>query len=274
MIHNEILEWIEAFAPLSLACEWDNVGLMAGSREDKTRNVLFCLDLTESIIDSAAASGINLIITHHPLIFDKENPVAEGSLLARKIKKLNDSGITVYSAHSNLDKARGGVNDVLALRLGLTDIKADESQLHRVGSLPTAVPVSFFVDDKTSTFNSFNSKLVLPANLAMDDNVVTVGVCCGSFDGETDWMIENKVDILVTGEMKHHAALDLFEQGIAALEIGHYESEISGIMSLAAHVKKSMEAQLKHEGVALRIASKTNPYFDIFSFEEQNGGGL
>ena len=271
MIHNEIIEWIEAFAPLSLACEWDSVGLMTGSRDDATRSVLFCLDLTESIIDSAAASGINLIITHHPLIFDRENAPAEGGLLDRKLKKLNENRVAVYSAHTNLDKARGGINDVLALKLGLANVRADESRLHRVGDLATAAPVSYFVDDKTSAFNSFNSKLVLPPNLSMDDNIVTIGVCCGAFDGETDWLADNKVDLLVTGEMKHHEALELFELGFAALEIGHYESEISGLMSLAAHVKKSMEAQLKHEGVSLRIASKTNPYFDIFSFEEQNG---
>ncbi|MBR5059705.1 MAG: Nif3-like dinuclear metal center hexameric protein [Clostridia bacterium] len=267
MIHNEIIEWIEAFAPLSLACEWDNVGLMTGSRDDETKSVLFCLDLTESIIGSAASSGINLIITHHPLIFNREEPPKEGGLLDRKLKKLKEHGITVYSAHSNLDKARGGINDVLAMKLGLSEIKPDESLLHRVGSLVTAAELSSFMDEKVTKFSSFNSKLVLPAGLSVDDSIVTVGVCCGAFDGETDWLVDNKVDLLVTGEMKHHAALELFELGIAALEIGHYESEIDGIESLAAHVKKSMAEQLKHERVALRIAKKTNPYYDVYSPE-------
>ena len=270
MRHSDIIDWIEVFAPVETACEWDNVGLMAGSRDDVTKSVIFCLDLTADILEKAARAGINLIITHHPLIFDREAEIRPDSVLGKKLATIAEKKITVYSAHTNLDYARGGVNDVFASRLGLVKMKTDEDGLHRFGELPEAKAVSEFVDEKTADFNSFNSKVVLPDSMTPDDNIVKIGVCCGSFDGETDWLVRNGLDLLVTGEMKHHHAILLKELGIAALELGHYESEIDAVKSLAAHVKKSLESQLQQDRVPVKIASKTNPYCDIL-FIEENG---
>lgn len=268
MIHNDIIQWIDYFAPPALACDWDNVGLMTGSLKDKTKSVLFCLDLTLADIEMAAKSGINLIITHHPLIFDKVAFIEEGSLLKEKLDTLKEAGITVYSAHTNLDFAPGGVNDVLFRKLKLIDPKKVDDDTHLYGLLPEAEPLESFYDRVTAEFESFNAKIVKPKELELDDNITTVAVCCGAFDGETKWLVENKIDVVVTGEMKHSRALDLMELGIAGIELGHYETEIAGIKSLAAHVKKSLQGQLEQDGVAVRIAAKTNPYYDLIGLSE------
>ena len=268
MIHNDIVQWIDYFAPKALACEWDNVGLMAGNLKDKTRGVLFCLDLTLADIEMAAKSGINLIVTHHPLIFDKEAVIEQSSLLRRKLDTLEDAGITVYSAHTNLDFAPGGVNDVLFRKLKLIDPKKVDGDTHLYGMLPEAEPLESFYDRVTAEFESFNAKIIKPKNFELDDNITTVAVCCGAFDGETGWLTENKVDVVVTGEMKHSRALELLELGIAGIELGHYETEIGGIKSLAAHVKKSLQGQLEQDGIPVRIAAKTNPYYDLIGLSD------
>lgn len=268
MIHNDLIQWIDYFAPKELACEWDNVGLMTGDLSDETKNVLFCLDLTLADIGLAKKTGINLIITHHPLIFDKEAPIEEGSLLQQKLDALEEAGITVYSAHTNLDFASGGVNDVLFRKLRLADPKKVDGDTHLYGTLPEAEELGAFYERITADFESFNAKIVKPKDMELDDNVVKVAVCCGAFDGETRWLVENNVDVVVTGEMKHSRALELMELGIAAIELGHYETEIGGIKSLATHIKKSLQGQLEQDGVAVRLSPKTNPYYDIIGFSE------
>ncbi|MBP5312831.1 MAG: Nif3-like dinuclear metal center hexameric protein [Clostridia bacterium] len=263
MTHNDVVQWIDYFAPKELACEWDNVGLMTGDLNDKTKNILFCLDLTLSDIIMAAKSNVNLIITHHPLIFDKEEIIKDGSLLRQKLDALEKAKITVYSAHTNLDFAPGGINDVLFRKLKLGDMKKYDNDTHVIGQLSAPETLGGFFDRISADFGSFNAKLIKPKGLEIDDNVVSVAVCCGAFDGETDYLVNNKVDVVVTGEMKLSRALELMELGIAAIELGHYETEISGIKSLAAHLKKSMQGQLEQDGVAVRISPNTNPYYDI-----------
>lgn len=118
-----IMDALEAIAPLRLAEGWDNVGLMVGSPEQIVQNVLVAVDLTAAVLAQAEKTGANLIITHHPFIFSPLKSIrtdsAGGSLLARLIK----ADIAVYSAHTNLDAAVGGVSDVLAGKLGLTDVR-------------------------------------------------------------------------------------------------------------------------------------------------------
>lgn len=268
MIHNEIVQWIDYFAPKSIACDWDNVGLMTGNLRDRTGNVLFCLDLTLSDIETAAKSGINLIVTHHPLIFDREIVAEEGSLLRKKLDALEKAHITVYSAHTNLDFAPGGINDVLFRKLKLIDPKKTDGDTHLFGQIPDAEPLGSFYERITADFESFNAKIVKPKNMELDDGIKTVAVCCGAFDGETKWLAENRIDAVVTGEMKHSRALELMELGIAGIELGHYETEIGGVKSLAAHVKKSLQGQLEQDGVAVRVAARTNPYYDLIGLSE------
>ncbi len=117
-----IIEALERLAPRRLAEEWDQVGLQLGSPAQDIHGILVTLDLTEAALEEAKEKGANLIVCHHPLIF---KPVAQirtdlpqGKLLTRLLKE----EIAVYVAHTNLDIAAGGVNDVLARRLGLKEV--------------------------------------------------------------------------------------------------------------------------------------------------------
>lgn len=111
--HGTIFQTLEKWAPKSLAYDWDNVGLQVGAMNDRTKNVLVTLDVLESTVDEAIEQDVNLIIAHHPMIFKALKSIDFNSPKGRVIKKLIEHNITVYAAHTNLDIAKGGVNDLL-----------------------------------------------------------------------------------------------------------------------------------------------------------------
>ncbi|MGI9860839.1 Nif3-like dinuclear metal center hexameric protein [Moorella naiadis] len=120
---GEIIAIMEALAPPELAAEWDNVGLMLGTPEADVRRVLICLDVTPPVVDEAAARGVNLIISHHPLFFRPVKSLRYDEPLGGMVRRLLQENLMVYSAHTNLDSADLGVSYHLAARLGLEDIR-------------------------------------------------------------------------------------------------------------------------------------------------------
>src|SRR5699024_5852368 len=103
-----------------LAYQWDNVGLQVGSFAHETYKVMVSLDVTEEVVDEAINNNVNLIIAHHPLIFKSLHQINFDSVKGKVIKKLIKNNITVYAAHTNLDIANGGVNDLLCNALNIT----------------------------------------------------------------------------------------------------------------------------------------------------------
>jgi dinuclear metal center YbgI/SA1388 family protein len=118
-----ILDAMEHIAPCSLAEEWDNPGLLVGSPAQEIHKILVCLDISEPVLQHAVATGCDMILSHHPLIFHAIKKVRTDLPLGRMLQKLLANNIAVYAAHTNLDIASGGVNDVLAERIGLTELK-------------------------------------------------------------------------------------------------------------------------------------------------------
>src|SRR5689334_11051717 len=116
-----IIEALERLAPSSLALEWDNVGLLVGESNRAVNKALIALDATDQVVEEAVTKGADLIITHHPVIFHPVKRVTDQTVLGRRLLKLIKNNISVYSAHTNLDIANGGVNDVLFELLGLRD---------------------------------------------------------------------------------------------------------------------------------------------------------
>lgn len=111
---QDIASIIEEIAPLSLACEWDNVGLQVGSPKDKVKNVLITLDVTDEVIKESIEKQIDLIVSHHPLIFEPIKKLDKRDPVAQKLNQLIKKEISLYVAHTNLDQAEQGVNEILA----------------------------------------------------------------------------------------------------------------------------------------------------------------
>lgn len=119
---NTILEYLGRLAPLALAAEWDNVGLLVGDRDSAVRRVLTCLTITPPVVAEAIESSVQLIVTHHPVLFRGVKRLTTTTPEGRMLLELVRAGIAVYSPHTAYDNALGGINDELARRLGLTKI--------------------------------------------------------------------------------------------------------------------------------------------------------
>ena len=118
----DILHYMETLAPRSMKMDWDNVGLLCGSKSKPVTKILVALDPFEHVCQEAAAWGAELIITHHPLIFQAMKSITDETSIGRGIMTLLRNDISAINAHTNLDQAPGGVNDVLAQTLGLQNI--------------------------------------------------------------------------------------------------------------------------------------------------------
>ena len=120
---KEIAAALEIFAPLPLQDGFDNAGLQVGLTDAEVTGVLLCLDVTEKILDEAVASGCNLIVSHHPLIFSPLKKITGATYVERCVIKALQNGVAIYSAHTNIDNAQGGVNYRIAEKLGLQNVK-------------------------------------------------------------------------------------------------------------------------------------------------------
>ena len=116
---KNIYEFLDGWAPFSTAMSFDNAGLLAGNAEEEVQTVLLALDITPDVVREAVSCGAQLIVSHHPVIFDplkRLTPDSAPWLLARH-------AIAAICAHTNLDLAPGGVNTCLAARLGLANVR-------------------------------------------------------------------------------------------------------------------------------------------------------
>src|SRR5690554_4860082 len=120
---KDLIAAMEKLAPEYLAAEWDNVGLQIGSMEDDVKKILVTLDVTEAVIDEAIEENIDIIISHHPFIFKAINNITMNDTKGRIINKLIKNDINLYVSHTNMDIAENGLNDMLAKKLKLENIK-------------------------------------------------------------------------------------------------------------------------------------------------------
>jgi dinuclear metal center YbgI/SA1388 family protein len=120
---REIIEKIEKLAPLNLAESWDNVGLLIGDYQKEIKNIMVTLDVTLEVVKEAVEKKIDLIIAHHPIIFKPLKKITMDDYTGQMVCNLIKNDISVYAAHTNLDIAKGGLNDVLASRLQLNNVK-------------------------------------------------------------------------------------------------------------------------------------------------------
>ncbi len=141
MNHAAVIEQLETWAPSHLAYDWDPIGLQVGSYTDLTKKVLVTLDVTNAVVEEAIERDVNLIIAHHPLLFKPLRQIDTQSVKGKVIQKLIQHHITVYAAHTNLDIAKGGVNDILcdALQLKNTHILI-ETAVEKLFKLAVYVP--------------------------------------------------------------------------------------------------------------------------------------
>ncbi len=216
---------MEELAPLELAMEWDNVGLQIGDATKKVSSVLVTLTVTREIVRKAIASEVDLIITHHPVIFKPLRQIRtdspEGTLLAALLKH----DLAVYVAHTNLDQAALGLNHWLAKEIGLEDARVLIPALdrdHGLGRIGRIAPRSLgeFATQLEALWDS-SVKIVGDGNQTIS-KVAVVGGSGGNFVHQAK---SAGADVLVTGDVSYHDAIDARNLGLAVLDPGHFATE-------------------------------------------------
>ena len=226
---SEVVSALERFAPLPLQEDYDNAGLQIGLTEAEVSGALLCLDVTEAVVDEAVATGCNLIISHHPLIFRKLRRIVGEDAVQCTVAKAIISGVAIVSMHTNLDAATGGVNYKIAEKMGLQGLCfiGREKEIDHVrggegvvGTLPEALSAARFVQMLKQQFGV----ACVQANELLARPIKKVALCGGAGAMMLDAAIAAGADAFVTGEMRYHEFFG-HEQQIQIAVIGHYESE-------------------------------------------------
>ena len=239
---NEILDILEQFAPADTAEEWDNVGLLIGRDGDEIQKILVCLDFTADVLEQAIQGDFQMIVTHHPVIFKPLQKITNPLFL-----KAVRHNICVYSGHTNVDIAQGGVNDVLAEKLELTNVTADG--ILRVGELKETLSETEFAKHVCKVLD-------VPAvrTVPLKKQIKKVGLVGGAGG---DFLENAKLlncDAYVTGEVSYHTAQAAENMDLFLVCAGHFETE--------APIAKALTEMLnqKLSGAKAECAVLQNPF--------------
>lgn len=224
-------------APENSAETWDNVGLIIGETEQTVCRVLVAVDLSFEVIKEAKKKNIDLIVTHHPILFRKVQKVNNQTIDGRKIIELINNKIALYSLHTNFDACDIGTAVTMGQLLELEDLKpvADElaDKYIRVGTLKANLKYPSLVTLVKQKFNIDSIRTIGYTNTAS-----TVAVCPGACYDMISGLSSTIADVFITGELKYHEAIDLYDKGFSVLEIGHFESELPAMQSLVTALQK------------------------------------
>ena len=217
-IESSLYDW----APRDLAMSWDNVGLLVGDGDAEVHKVLVALDVTEAVAAEAVAVGADLIVAHHPLmncVWHKVQHVTTCDAQGRTITTLLKNGVSAICMHTNLDAAEGGVNDVLAEKLGLHDTKPlTDEKIGRFGTLNCEKPLVEFLQDVIKYLGCSGLRYVDGGKAV--HRVAVGGGACGDYIGQA---IALGCDTFVTSDLSYHEFLDT--KGLNLIDAGHFPTE-------------------------------------------------
>lgn len=215
---TDVEQLVGGIAPYELAEEWDNVGLLVGHAQAQVTRVLVALDLSMGVVEEAKALGAQLIVTHHPIMFSARKRLTDADREGRLMLALAEAGIAHIAAHTNLDSAPGGVNDTLMAAMGAENVRGEG--FVRAGDLPEGMTLGALAQRA-------RTKLRAEVRVygAADTAVHVLGCCSGAGGGEVALAKALGADCFITGEIRHHEALDAVDGGVCVLEAGHFETE-------------------------------------------------
>lgn len=215
---GEIRAAIDQWAPSETAESYDNVGLLIGDDFLEVTRCLVTLDVTQAVCDEAAGWGAELVFSHHPVIFDPLKRISSRSTVYQLIQ----AGISVLSAHTNLDKVKNGVNDTLIQRLGVKSAVpvGDTDDCLLMGTLDNMMTANELAE-------MVKEKLKIPALRLYDAGfpIETVAVCCGAGGSFLMDAVNAGADAMITGDVKHNTVVDAADYGLTLIDAGHFETE-------------------------------------------------
>lgn len=248
---QDILDSLAVIAPPALAEEWDNPGLLVGTPAQETERILVALDVSEAVIKEAVRVGAHVIVAHHPMIFHAVKKIRTDEPLGRKLEQLMKHDIAVLAAHTNLDSAQGGVNDVLAEAVGLGQIgpfvapeAAGEGSgtpgLGRIGFLPAPLSLEAFARQVREALPTEHVRYVRGGS----HPVQKVALCSGSGAAFIPKAAALGADAYLTGDVRYHDAQTAAELGIHVIDASHFGTEFP----VVARLRDRLAAALAERG--------------------------
>lgn len=224
---KELISFLEEKYPRNLAEEWDNVGLLVGDGEKEIHKVLFALDVTHRVIEYAVEQKIDMIITHHPLIFRPLKAIRSEDNVGRKIFALVKAGINVYTLHTNLDAQKRGLNDYILEKLGvfnseILEKREDGTGIGRVFSWKEGKSLKEVEQLLRESLGLFFVRSVI---CNPEEKISKVCLINGSAMSYWKLAKSKGIHLFITGDVSYHDALDACESGMSVMDIGHLETE-------------------------------------------------
>lgn len=245
---DEAAAAMERWAPASLADPGDNVGLLAGFSGRTVSCVLISLDVDENVLSYAKSIGANMIVAHHPFLYRPISAVSDAVLEGRLAMLAIEAGVAVYAAHTNLDRAAGGVNEALCEAAGLSGpMPASEGSIGRIAFLAGETALDAFALGVKQALGS-------PAVRVTGDHAMPVKrIYVVSGAGRHDVAeAAGMADCMLTGEIGYHDAQAALGRGLAVVEAGHYNTE--------KPVLSYIEKHLQSEFLRLKYTVRTEIY--------------
>ncbi|AEF96834.1 Nif3-like dinuclear metal center hexameric protein [Methanotorris igneus] len=234
----EIIEIIENFAPKELAIVGDNVGLQVGDNLDKEVNKLgIALDPSLNVIKKAKKEGVDFLFTHHPIL---KNPIKNFTgIMYEKLKILMENDIILYSAHTNLDICKDGLNDALAELYKLKDVEnLYENGLGRVGIFEGS-----FEELLDITKKYIVESPVVVGNIDGDNFKLAVLSGYGLSQDAIRYVAE-KADVYLSGDLTHHSKILAEELGLVVVDGTHYGTEVYGLRKFMDYLKDMVDCEV------------------------------
>jgi dinuclear metal center YbgI/SA1388 family protein len=243
---KDVIDILEEMAPSRYAEDWDNPGLQVGLLTQGVHKIMVSLDPTRDAVKRAIKSQAQLLLTHHPLIYRPLRRLDRSCYPGDVITEALAHDISVVSAHTNLDVAKGGMNDMLAEFLGLEqpailqnldEKEGQEAGLGRIGRLAEPVSLATLINQLKIKFGLDTVKVQGDTDRTIR-RIAVVGGSGGSLAGIA---AQQGADALITGDIGHHHALDARGLGLALIDIGHFHSEKKALSLLASKLEKDFQ---------------------------------
>lgn len=254
----EIMERLEEVSPRSFAESWDNVGLLCGREEKEISSLYIALDATKEVIEEAKKLGVDMLLTHHPMIFKPLKQVSGSHFIGDKILTLAESGMCYYAMHTNFDVM--GMADAVADQLSLEDRKVlsvtyeddlSKEGIGRIGALSAPMILAECAEYVKRRCNIAQVKVYGKP----EETIVMAAVCPGSGKSCIEDAVRLGADVLITGDIDHHEGIDAVEQGLAVIDAGHYGLEKIFVPYMEEYCRRNLT------GVKVYTAPEKEPFW-------------
>lgn len=238
---KNIIEELEKRWNPSWALDWDNVGLLAGREEKEVQRIFVALDVTDETLEQAVSAKADLIVTHHPLIFSPVKRITSESFIGRRLIRLIQNDICYYAMHTNFDvKGMADLNSRMlkleepeVLEVTGVDPEGREEGIGRIGKLPEKMSLSELGEKVKKDFQIPDVRVYGDP----EGKVERIAVCSGSGKSLAGEAIKKGADVLITGDVDYHTAIDLVAQGLTVVDAGHYGTEYCFISYMEEQLK-------------------------------------